>query len=92
MIRKHIIVHGRVQGVGFRFITASIAASCKVTGWVRNEYDGTVAIEVQGAGHRVDLFMEEIKKGNRFARVDYLDVTEIPAVNAAKETQFRVRY
>ena len=49
MIRKHIIVHGRVQGVGFRYIASSIAAGCHVTGWVRNQYDGTVEIEVQGA-------------------------------------------
>ena len=41
MIRKHVIVRGRVQGVGFRYITSSIASKYHVTGWVRNEYDGS---------------------------------------------------
>lgn len=92
MIRKHIIVHGRVQGVGFRYITSSIAIKCNVTGWVRNEYDGTVEIEVQGADHRVDLFIQEISEGNRFARVDFLDITDIPLVNVSKEQGFRIRH
>ena len=48
MIRKHVIVRGRVQGVGFRYITSSIASKYHVTGWVRNEYDGSVEIEVPG--------------------------------------------
>lgn len=90
MIRKHIVVHGRVQGVGFRYITSSIAVRCHVTGWVRNEYDGTVTIEVQGAEHRVALFIEQVSEGNRFARVDHLDITDLPLVNTSKETSFQI--
>lgn len=92
MIRKHITVQGRVQGVGFRYVTASIAHGCNVTGWVRNEYDGTVTIEVQGAEHRVELFLQEVAAGNRFARVDHMDIQDIPLVNVSKETGFTVRY
>ena len=92
MIRKHIIVHGRVQGVGFRYIASSIAAGCHVTGWVRNQYDGTVEIEVQGADHRVALFLQEIRQGNRFARVDKLDVCDIETVSVEKEKDFRIKY
>lgn len=56
MIRKHIIAHGRVQGVGLRFTVTGFAKKYNVTGWVRNLYDGTVEMEVQGIDHRVELF------------------------------------
>ncbi|MCD8020743.1 MAG: acylphosphatase [Clostridiales bacterium] len=92
MIRKNVVVKGRVQGVGFRYIASSIASKYQVTGWVRNEYDGSVQMEVQGPEHRVELFLQEIAKGNRFARVDSMAVTDIPIVNVMKENQFRVRY
>lgn len=92
MIRRHVVVRGRVQGVGFRYITSSIASKYHVTGWVRNAYDGSVEIEVQGPEHRVDLFLEELKKGYRFARIDSMDVTGIPTVNALQEKQFRIRH
>ena len=42
MIRKHIIAHGRVQGVGLRFTVTGFAKKYNVTGWVSNLYDGTV--------------------------------------------------
>ena len=41
MIRKHIIAHGRVQGVGLRFTVTGFAKKYNVTGWVRNLYDGS---------------------------------------------------
>ena len=92
MIRKHIIAHGRVQGVGFRYICASFAANYHVTGWVRNLYDGTVEIEVQGAEHRVNLFIEDVKRGNRFARVEHLDIWDMEPLRALEEKGFRVKY
>lgn len=96
MIRKHIIAHGRVQGVGLRFTVTGFAKKYNVTGWVRNLYDGTVEMEVQGLEHRVDLFLQELSSnrpdGNGFIRIDRLDISDIPSVNAAKETRFRARY
>ena len=92
MIRRGLSVHGRVQGVGFRFIASSIAASCHVTGWVRNEFDGTVTIEVQGPDHRVNEFIDQIREGNRFAKVDWIDITDLPLVRADKETKFGVKF
>ena len=47
-VRKHMIFHGRVQGVGFRYTAKYLARSMNLTGWVKNEYDGTVVMEVQG--------------------------------------------
>ena len=49
-------------------------------------------IEVQGADHRVALFLQEIRQGNRFARVDKLDVCDIETVSVEKEKDFRIKY
>ncbi|MCI6858168.1 MAG: acylphosphatase [Eubacterium sp.] len=96
MIRKHIIAHGRVQGVGMRFTVIGFARKYHVTGWVRNLYDGTVEMEVQGAPHRVALFMDELTSrepgGNRFIHIDNLDISDIPPVNATSETDFNARF
>lgn len=48
-VRKHITFYGRVQGVGFRYTAKYLAQSMDLTGWVENEWDGTVTMEVQGA-------------------------------------------
>lgn len=90
MKRKHLIVHGRVQGVGFRFFASSIAHKYNLTGYVKNEYDGTVVIEAQGAPYRIEAFIQEIKEGNRFIRVDFIDITDMPL--SEKETTFRTKY
>ena len=96
MIRKHIIAHGRVQGVGLRYTVTGFEKKYNVTGWVRNLKDGTEEMEVQGLEHRVDLFLQELSSdrpgGNRFIRIDKLDITNIPSVNVADEKGFRARY
>ena len=48
MVRKHIFFSGDVQGVGFRYRSFYIAQSLDLTGWVQNEDDGSVTLEVQG--------------------------------------------
>ena len=89
-------MHSRVQGVGLRFRVTGFAKKYNVTGWVRNLYDGTVEMEVQGLDHRVELFLQELSSdrpgGNRFIRIDKLDITNIPSVNVADEKGFRARY
>ena len=47
-IRKHIKFYGSVQGVNFRYTSSTIAKKLGLTGWVRNEYDGSVEMEAQG--------------------------------------------
>ena len=48
MIRKRIVFSGWVQGVGFRYRARHAAELLGATGWVRNEYDGSVTMEIQG--------------------------------------------
>ena len=49
MVRRHIVFYGWVQGVGFRYRAQHAAALYGCTGWVRNEWDGSVTMEIQGA-------------------------------------------
>jgi acylphosphatase len=57
---KHIIFTGRVQGVGFRFTAFNIANRYELTGFVRNVFDGTVEMFVQGPAETVDNCIRDI--------------------------------
>ena len=59
-IRESIVFRGRVQGVGFRATAERIASPLGLAGWVRNEPDGSVACEVQGAPTLVAAFLDEL--------------------------------
>ena len=60
--RQRIIFQGRVQGVGFRARARTAAKRYPVTGWVRNEPDGTVMLEAQGAESDLDAFLSDLRK------------------------------
>lgn len=77
MINRHLIVSGRVQGVGFRWSTLQVAHKLGVSGWVQNQFDGTVKIEVQGPADLVHQFIAIIKKGpTSYARVDRCQISD----------------
>lgn len=56
-------VHGRVQGVGFRYFTQGIADDLGLTGWVRNLPDGTVEVFACGPKPALERFMQSLKTG-----------------------------
>ena len=58
MIRKRMIFKGRVQGVGFRFTAIRYANGLGLTGWVKNQYDGTVLMEVQGNNDTINRLIQ----------------------------------
>lgn len=60
--RQRIIFQGRVQGVGFRMRARTAAQRHPVTGWVRNEPDGTVMLEAQGTEADLDAFLNDLRK------------------------------
>ncbi|SES79014.1 acylphosphatase [Oceanobacillus limi] len=62
-MRIHGIIHGRVQGVGFRFSAKQYAVKHNLCGWVKNKLDGTVEIEVEGKKSEMDSFLSELKRG-----------------------------
>lgn len=77
-MRRHYLVTGRVQGVGFRQFTAQRAQELQLSGWVRNLPDGNVEAEAQGALERLLLFEERLRQGPPLSRVENLTIREIP--------------
>ena len=77
MTRKHIVFHGTVQGVGFRYRARHAARMFGCTGWVRNEPDGTVTMEIQGREAWIQAVILAIKAG-KYVSVERMDVKTIP--------------
>ena len=77
MIRKHIVFYGWVQGVGFRYRAKYAAELYGATGWVRNEPDGSVSMEIQGTEEQIDKVITAIEKGS-YVRIEHMDVRTIP--------------
>lgn len=65
MPRSTIIFTGTVQGVGFRYTTANLARRFDVTGWVRNEPDGSVKCVIEGEQAELDRFIAAIQEAMR---------------------------
>ena len=86
--RIAITVTGRVQGVGFRFTTRSVANSFGLTGYVKNLPDGSVYIEAQGSRVQVESLMEWCRKGPDRAVVESVDCSWI---QTADEEFFKIR-
>lgn len=83
---RRVVVHGVVQGVGFRFHTLDRARLLGLVGWVRNLPDGTVEVWIQGEASRVDELLEWLRHGPRAARVERVDVDQVtPAALATFE-------
>ena len=74
----HVVVKGRVQGVGFRFFALAAAEAQNLKGWVRNRPDGDVECEAEGP-RTLKNFLDLLRKGPPLAHVDVLDVIWRPA-------------
>jgi len=61
MVRAHILFSGAVQGVGFRYTTASFAQQLSLTGWVKNLSDGRVEIIVEGPREKIEELLSVLK-------------------------------
>ena len=82
---------GQVQGVGFRWTSSRIASGLGLTGWVRNEYDGSVTCVLQGTDAQIGAFFSQLADMmHRYARYA-IDSREDEGV-VAGERDFRVRY
>ena len=77
LIRKHIVFHGSVQGVGFRYRARHAAALYGCTGWCRNEWDGSVTLEIQGDEESIDQVLLSVEAG-RYIWIENMDVKTIP--------------
>lgn len=88
IIRRHMIIHGRVQGVGFRYRARYAAQGLRVTGWVRNEWDGTVEMEAQGTVEQINEMLRVINSGT-YISMEGIDSREVPV--DMEERGFHVR-
>lgn len=73
MERLHAIVHGDVQGVGFRYFVQRRAQQLGLQGWVRNNDDGTVELVAEGTRRQLEDLKRSVEEGPRLARVDRVE-------------------
>ena len=76
MVRRRVVVHGRVQGVGFRYSLARAAETRGVAGWARNRADGTLEAVFEGEPEAVESLVRTCRDGPRGAEVERVDVFE----------------
>lgn len=89
-VRKAITVAGRVQGVGFRFFTQQTALNLRITGWVKNQNDGSVTMEVQGTPQQIDALITRLKQGNGYSKVVQMKIEDLEVDKG--EDRFGIRY
>ena len=76
LVRRHVVVHGRVQGVFFRDTTRRQASSRGVAGWVSNRPDGAVEAVFEGEPDAVRSLVEFVSEGPRGAEVERVEDNE----------------
>lgn len=90
MLRYNILVKGKVQGVGFRYFVQLMAKQMNLTGWVKNLENGNVQMEIQNTSCDIEIILEKLKIGNKFAKVNeiqYEIIDEVP-----NEKSFKILY
>ena len=84
-VRRHLIFEGLVQGVGFRWRARQAARAAGATGWVRNDANGMVSMELQGSEAQIDRVLQTLEQG-RFIRIENISIRTIPT--EAEERDF----
>ena len=88
-VQYEIIVHGRVQGVGFRASARNQARSLNLKGWVENQRDGTVLLVVSGEEANCSQFIHWCREGSGYSWVENLEIKEMSPVSL---NPFSIRY
>lgn len=88
-VRKYIRFYGQVQAVGFRWTAMQAAQLYGVTGWVRNEYDDSVSMEIQGTQRQIDDVIAALERGT-YIVIEHMNVKKLETVE--DERGFRVKY
>ena len=71
--QRFIRIHGKVQGVGYRFFATRVARRLGLKGWIQNNRDGSVEAMVEGEKSALDEWIEQLKEGPRYAEVTRID-------------------
>ncbi len=88
MKRYQLKFIGRVQGVGFRWTAQTLANSLGLTGWVRNEWDDSVQMEVQGRPEIIKKFLAGLERGP-FIQIDNIEKKEIPLEDYSRDFKIK---
>ncbi len=88
VIRQHMQITGRVQGVGFRYRARYAASHLGVTGWVKNEWDGSVVLEAQGTAEQINQMLKIINE-SPYIQIAWIERKKIP-VNS-QDMGFHIR-
>lgn len=88
--RVHVLISGRVQGVGYRYFAERWAGELGLTGWVRNLHDGRVEVVAEGPRSKLDEFLGRLKTGPRLAVVE--DFEAVWQEFAGEFDDFRVTF
>ncbi|MGD0822953.1 MAG: acylphosphatase [Terriglobales bacterium] len=86
---RRFLVRGRVQGVGFRWFVEREAHILQITGWVRNNHDGSVEVLAMGTPEQLAGLRSRLQEGPRAARIDNVEESEAEPV--ARLSSFQVR-
>lgn len=89
MKRLHATVSGRVQGVSFRYFTMRTAKQLGLTGWVRNRFNGSVEMIVEGNEEKLKILLEAVNLGPTSAQVSKVDHTWSEA--SGEFSNFKIR-
>ena len=76
IVRRYIRFYGQVQAVGFRWRATQAAKAYGVSGWVRNEYDDSVSMEIQGTRRQIDDVIASLQRGS-YIRIDHMETKEL---------------
>ena len=77
IMRRRFSFFGAVQGVGCRWRARHAAESFGATGWVRNETDGSVTMELQGSEETIERVLDAVERG-LYIRIDGMDAVSLP--------------
>lgn len=89
LVRRRFRFSGWVQGVGFRYEAQRIASQLDLVGWVRNQGDGSVVVEIEGKANYIEAFLLAIKAVPRFD-ITGIQTEDLPL--SQTETAFRISY
>lgn len=87
-IRYQIRFYGRVCGVGFRWTSKNLASLHGLTGWVMNDFDGSVLMEVQGSKLAIDAMIERLDS-DTFIEIDSIEKKELPLLDCEREFKIK---
>ena len=88
-VRRYIRFYGQVQAVGFRWRAMQAAQLYGATGWVRNEFDDSVSMEIQGTKRQIDDVIAALDRGS-YIVIERMEVKQLEPVE--DEYGFRVKY